>query len=564
MEKGIAFRFLFFGLVATALAFFGVVSYVRAVTAPTGVGATALSACAAKVTWVQNSPPANPRYDAARNDSGTSVGIVYQGVITSVEVADPLTLSFTDPNPPNSSPQYWSGPLNPGTTHTYHVRIFDQQSGELSAWVGPATVTTNALPPAPGAPSISGVDTANLGTINVSWSANTVSSLFNQYGKFVVRRAISADNGASFGSFSQAGPLLPSSNTFYNDMVFSNDAGGYLTNSYKYEVYAREVGGQGCDPQNAQQTIDSPPSLTVVVPVRPAGLAAAFTPEPDRKISLVWQNRAVNATRLEIRRSLGTSFNPATAFVVTNGLPPDASSYDDSSINPGVQTYTYSIRACTATACSFFSDVASVMTGVVVPANVAAGIMNINLNPGAANYNTADVYLTWEGDVISKYVYTIQRAADGGAPADIASLTETQFFNLNHLYKDSVALNHGYSYRIKAQAPDGLSDYSNMATISVDIRYKITGVAWSASAQAVPPQDTISPTVAITAPADGATVSGLVQISVDASDNVGVTGLQFKIGAVNLGSAIANEPYSANWDTSGVPNVGRRFGCRPK
>ena len=49
-------------------------------------------------------------------------------------------------------------------------------------------------------------------------------------------------------------------------------------------------------------------------------------------------------------------------------------------------------------------------------------------------------------------------------------------------------------------------------------------------------------------------MSGLVQISVDASDNVGVTGLQFKIGAVNLGSAIANEPYSANWDTSGVPN----------
>src|SRR4030095_9010809 len=49
--------------------------------------------------------------------------------------------------------------------------------------------------------------------------------------------------------------------------------------------------------------------------------------------------------------------------------------------------------------------------------------------------------------------------------------------------------------------------------------------------------DTNAPTVSITAPASGATVSGAaVAVSAAAADNVGVAGVQFKLDGANLGA----------------------------
>ena len=56
--------------------------------------------------------------------------------------------------------------------------------------------------------------------------------------------------------------------------------------------------------------------------------------------------------------------------------------------------------------------------------------------------------------------------------------------------------------------------------------------------------DTTVPTVAITAPANGATVSGSVTVSANASDNVAVAGVQFKVDGANVGSEDTAAPYS--------------------
>ena len=42
--------------------------------------------------------------------------------------------------------------------------------------------------------------------------------------------------------------------------------------------------------------------------------------------------------------------------------------------------------------------------------------------------------------------------------------------------------------------------------------------------------DTTPPTVSLTAPTNGATVSGTVTVAANASDNVGVAGVQFALG----------------------------------
>ena len=74
------------------------------------------------------------------------------------------------------------------------------------------------------------------------------------------------------------------------------------------------------------------------------------------------------------------------------------------------------------------------------------------------------------------------------------------------------------------------------------------------------------PTVSITAPASGATVSGAaVTVSATASDNVGVAGVQFKLDGANLGAEDTTSPYSVTWNSTTGPRLAHayrgRAGC---
>lgn len=70
-----------------------------------------------------------------------------------------------------------------------------------------------------------------------------------------------------------------------------------------------------------------------------------------------------------------------------------------------------------------------------------------------------------------------------------------------------------------------------------------------------PPSDTTPPTVSMTAPASGSTVLGSsVTVSANASDNVGVVGVQFKLDGVNLGSEDTSSPYSITWNSTTASN----------
>src|SRR5207244_2330214 len=68
------------------------------------------------------------------------------------------------------------------------------------------------------------------------------------------------------------------------------------------------------------------------------------------------------------------------------------------------------------------------------------------------------------------------------------------------------------------------------------------------------PPDTTPPTVSITAPVAGATISGTVTVSASATDNVGVVGLQFKLDGANLGAEVTAAPYAISWNTTGATN----------
>jgi hypothetical protein len=69
-----------------------------------------------------------------------------------------------------------------------------------------------------------------------------------------------------------------------------------------------------------------------------------------------------------------------------------------------------------------------------------------------------------------------------------------------------------------------------------------------------PPPDTTAPSVSVSAPAGGSTVYGTVDVTAAASDNVGVSGVQFKLDGQNLGQEDVSGPYGTTWTTTGVPN----------
>jgi hypothetical protein len=67
--------------------------------------------------------------------------------------------------------------------------------------------------------------------------------------------------------------------------------------------------------------------------------------------------------------------------------------------------------------------------------------------------------------------------------------------------------------------------------------------------------DTTPPTVSITAPATGATITGTtVTISANASDNVAVAGVTFKVDGNMIGSEDTTSPYSITWNSQTVAN----------
>lgn len=62
------------------------------------------------------------------------------------------------------------------------------------------------------------------------------------------------------------------------------------------------------------------------------------------------------------------------------------------------------------------------------------------------------------------------------------------------------------------------------------------------------------PTVNITSPAAGSVIKGAVAVSAGASDDVGVTKVQFFDGTTQIGADDTTAPYSVSWNTVGVSN----------
>ncbi len=81
-----------------------------------------------------------------------------------------------------------------------------------------------------------------------------------------------------------------------------------------------------------------------------------------------------------------------------------------------------------------------------------------------------------------------------------------------------------------------------------------SGTAWFDDAQftevVAPPSDLVAPAISITAPVPGAVLSGVTRFMADATDNVGVTGVQFTVDGAAAGAEVTTAPWELSFNTS--------------
>ena len=96
---------------------------------------------------------------------------------------------------------------------------------------------------------------------------------------------------------------------------------------------------------------------------------------------------------------------------------------------------------------------------------------------------------------------------------------------------------------------NGAYTFSLTATNSAELGYSATT---SAGFNVFTP-DTEDPTTSITSPNNGSTVSGTTSVTASATDNVGVTKVEFYVDG-SLKSTDTSSPYSYSWDTTAETN----------
>jgi beta-lactamase superfamily II metal-dependent hydrolase len=129
----------------------------------------------------------------------------------------------------------------------------------------------------------------------------------------------------------------------------------------------------------------------------------------------------------------------------------------------------------------------------------------------------------------------------------------------------SLASHAGYCVGNIKITTDGL----NLFTVSADGAVHQGPVELTAAAlprsftldSAPPAPDTTAPTTSITSPASGSTVSGTVSVTASASDNVGVTRVEFYLDGV-LQSTDTTAPFAWSWNTTTATNAGHTLSSK--
>ncbi len=138
--------------------------------------------------------------------------------------------------------------------------------------------------------------------------------------------------------------------------------------------------------------------------------------------------------------------------------------------------------------------------------------------------------------------------------SDNAGVSKVEFYVEGVLKATGTAAPYSYSWdttsvtngarSLTVKAYDAAGNAGQSPAVSVTVNNIVV----------IPPGDTIVPTVSITAPAPGATVSRTINIAATANDNVGVKKVELYVNGVLSSINTTSNPYYYSWNTAGLAN----------
>lgn len=266
--------------------------------------------------------------------------------------------------------------------------------------------------------------------------------------------------------------------------------------------------------------------LAIMVALKPASQAPADTTPPSTPTGLNGTGTSVSQTALSWTAS--TDNVGVTGYkVFRNGTQVGTSaitSYTDTGLAPGT-SYSYTVSAFDGAG---NNSPVSAAVDVSTQADVAAPTVPANL--AAAVQSSTQINVSWSASTDNVAV-TGYHLYQSGTLLTTTNGTTTAF--------QHTGLTAGATYSYTVSAFDGTGNES----------------AQSAAVNATTPApDTTPPVVSTTSPLPGTTVSGTTTITANASDNVGVAGVQFMVDGTNLGAEDTTAPYAIAWDTTTIAN----------
>ncbi len=272
----------------------------------------------------------------------------------------------------------------------------------------------------------------------------------------------------------------------------------------------------------------------------------SLTAVPDGTLDLAWLQGAIAPSTIRFAQRSAAGAWSAPETVATGDV------LDNSNADQGPSV------AYSATFEPYVLYVSGLPASAVRVRHRAGGAWTLDPTPTDFFTHTPQIYMTGNDvyaflghDSQIRYAYAFHLAGQAWSP--LMALTST----IDGTLDGSASVRFDPLHETNASVIDTTfwdEDQLNNKTYFPEAYYM--AVLPSGAGGGTPPSsDATPPTVSMTAPASGATVSGVVTLTASASDNVGVAGVQFKLDGANLGAEDTTGPaYSAAWDTTTATN----------
>ena len=201
--------------------------------------------------------------------------------------------------------------------------------------------------------------------------------------------------------------------------------------------------------------------------------------------------------------------------------------------------------------------------------NIAGGAVPITITVQLNGTSTGNLHLyqfEYSGVDVASPLDTVGAATGTGTNISAGPLTTRYVNDLIHAvtFIDTGTTMPGAGFQalttysgnlVENETAGAAGTHGVTATNSGGANWFMHAIAFKAASTGGTPTDNTPPVVTITAPANGATVSGTITLTATATDpDSAVSFVQFQVDGINTGPQLTTTPYSLSFDTTTVAN----------